>query len=200
MARQKATPFPRPCHAANDACCPTANARPWGPCSAQSVSLDIPGDGVEMVVLLNGERLETPLIEVASAARSAKGVPALRVSQCQPAHELRQLAVLSRPDQQMPMVGHQAIGQKPRLRSFDSLSQHSLEGGIIAVRIEQLQLCNRAVQDVIDVASLGGSVRASHAQQAMFPKHVRQATTKRSKRFLEPFLRAISPRKERLKR
>ena len=59
------------------------------------------------------------------ADRVPLGVPALGVGERQPAHESRQLAVLAWPDQQVPVIGHQAVGQKSRARTFDRLEEYS---------------------------------------------------------------------------
>ncbi len=71
------------------------------------IAFDIPADAEQMVILLNWKTLEPPLIDVAGARRMTMGMPSLHVRVREPAHEFSKLPILSRPDHQMPVVGHQ---------------------------------------------------------------------------------------------
>jgi hypothetical protein len=62
---------------------------------AHGIAFDIAQQYVKILIRLNRERLESTLIEVASARRVSMGVPALGASDCQPAHELRHPSRLS---------------------------------------------------------------------------------------------------------
>ena len=55
--------------------------------------------------------LDAPLVEVPRAGRMAVRVPPLRVSEGQPAHEERQVAVSVGPEQEVEVIGHQAIAE-----------------------------------------------------------------------------------------
>src|SRR3990172_2393641 len=90
-------------------------------------------------------------------------VPTLRVRQREPADELGQLAIASWPNQHVPMIGQHAVGQQSRFGPFNGLPQHLLERLVVPVVLEDCHPRVRAVQDVVNVASLGGSVRSSHA-------------------------------------
>lgn len=131
----------------------------------QGIALDVPRERVKMLVLRDGERLEAALIDVAAAGRVAVGVPALRVREGQPADELRQLAILPRPDDEVPVVGHHAVGQEPRPRPLDSLDEDSLKRLVVAVAVEDGHPRVGAVQHVIDVTTFGSSQRTAHPAQ-----------------------------------
>src|SRR5437879_790060 len=75
---------------------PTVQAAPaplFGPArqvGPQRVSLDVPGDGKQMLVFLDRKGLEASLINMPRADGLSKHMPALRVRERQPADELRQ--------------------------------------------------------------------------------------------------------------
>ena len=48
----------------------------------------------------------------------------------------RAFTVPARPDDQVPVVGHEAVGQKPGPRAFDRLFQNPLERLIVLVALE----------------------------------------------------------------
>jgi hypothetical protein len=52
--------------------------------------------------------------------------------------------VLPWPDDQVPMIGHQAIGQEARLGPLDCLEEHPLLGFVIGVGLEDRQSGVRA--------------------------------------------------------
>ena len=78
---------------------------------AERVALDISGRGVKVFVFLNGKRLEPTLVEMARSRGMMVCMPSLGVSQRQPTQETRQFTIFPRPDDQMPMIGHEAVGQ-----------------------------------------------------------------------------------------
>jgi hypothetical protein len=49
------------------------------------------------------------------------GMPALGVSQSQPAHEEGQVSIVARPEQEVEVVGQQAVGQQPHVVRDDGL-------------------------------------------------------------------------------
>jgi hypothetical protein len=105
-----------------------------------------------MVVRLHWERLESALIEVAGAGRVVVSVPSLGVRHGEPAHELREVAIGARPEQEMEVVGHHAIGQQPHVITRDGLGEDSLECGVIPVGLKESQAGVAAVEDVINEA------------------------------------------------
>jgi hypothetical protein len=86
----------------------------------QSIALHVTTNGHETPVLLNGERLETALVQRPGPGGVVVGVPTLGVRHRQPAHEFGKIAVLLWPDDQMPVIGDWA--------SSRSIACHSLPG------------------------------------------------------------------------
>lgn len=68
----------------------------------------------------------------------------------QPTHPFRQIAILARPDHQMPVIGHQTIPQQTHRQTILCLSHHTLEGSIVRVVIKQPHPPNPTVDDVIN--------------------------------------------------
>ena len=95
---------------------------------SKCIPLDVPTDREEMLDVLNGERLESPLVNMTLTSGIPVGMPTLRVRERQPSRKARQLAIFLRIDQEMPMIRHQAIGQKPCSRSIHGLFQSSFKG------------------------------------------------------------------------
>ena len=98
----------------------------------------------------------------------AMRVPALRVGQRKPANEARQLAVAPGPDDQVPMIGHHAVGQQPRLRPLDGLEQDFLERLLVGRLLKDREPAVGPVQDMIDIAPECGAVRSSHRRMLNF--------------------------------
>ncbi|HQU43738.1 MAG TPA: hypothetical protein PK867_13060 [Pirellulales bacterium] len=59
--------------------------------------------------------------------------PPLRMGQGEPADKLREFAFLPRPDEQVPVVWQQALGQQSRVGPPDCLGQNFLEGIEVAL-------------------------------------------------------------------
>jgi hypothetical protein len=62
-----------------------------------------------MAVILHRETFESALVQMPDSNSPVRNVVPLRVSKADPAHELRQIAILSRPQQQMPVIAHDAV-------------------------------------------------------------------------------------------
>ncbi len=77
----------------------------------QGVPLDIAAHREEMLVRLHGERLEPTLIEMNAAGRSVVRMPPLGLRHGEPAHAPGAVAILAGPEQDVEMVGHQAVSQ-----------------------------------------------------------------------------------------
>jgi hypothetical protein len=114
------------------------------------VALHVPQGRQQMLVLLAGYALEPALIQVPVAHRIVGLLPALGVGQCQPSHERRQFAIAPRPEDQVPMIGHQAPAQHADRQTLVGLEQHPLEGLEVRVLLEQPQPAVGAVENVID--------------------------------------------------
>ena len=91
-----------------------------------------------MFVRLDQKGLEPPLIDMPCAHRLPMSVPALGVRQAQPSDERREVAVVARPQHQMPMVGHHAVGQHAHLHPSRGLVEDSLKRFVVLGRVEYL--------------------------------------------------------------
>ncbi len=92
----------------------------------------------------------------------AMRMPALGVRQGQPADKPRELAILPRPDKQVPVVGHEAIGQQAGLRAFHGLCQHRLEGQVIRLIVEDAHPRVGPIEHVVNITALSSPMSASH--------------------------------------
>jgi hypothetical protein len=81
-------------------------------------------------------------------------VPGLRVGQRQPTDTPRQFAVPSRPGEQVPVVGQNAVGQKPCPLALDSFFQDSLERLVDTAFLEDGHAGVGAIEHVVDQAAV----------------------------------------------
>ena len=77
------------------------------------VSFYIAAHGVKMLVALHGERLETSLVDVPFSFTVVGLLPATSMGGSQLVHERGQLIILFRPQNKVPVVGHQTIAKNP---------------------------------------------------------------------------------------
>jgi hypothetical protein len=91
------------------------------------------------------------------------GVPPLRVGERQPTDELRQLAILPRPDDEVPVIRHETVREQPSPGPLDRFGEDVLERFVIPILFKDGHPRVGAVQHVINVPTLSGSTRASHA-------------------------------------
>jgi hypothetical protein len=68
-------------------------------------------------------------------------------------HESRQLAVLLRTHNQMPMVWHQTICKQPHWHGVKRVCHHPLKGGVILRFFEYAAPANAAIENVKDHAA-----------------------------------------------
>jgi hypothetical protein len=102
-----------------------------------------------MLVLLNRKTLEAPLIQRTGPGRVMVRVPPLRVRHRQQAQEFAQVAVLPRPEHQMPMVGHQAVTHEAHGQPLMGALDDAFHRLVIRVILEQQPAPDSAVEDVI---------------------------------------------------
>ncbi len=96
---------------------PTPRFSLFGQLCPHRVPFDVSQHGVEVVVRLDGKRLETALIQVARSRSVIVCVPTLRMGDRQPTKELGNLFVRPafRLHQHVPVVGH------PRIRTVENM-------------------------------------------------------------------------------
>jgi len=100
-----------------------------------------------------GRLLKTTLVDVPRPGRVVMSMPAHAVRMRQPAHKPRQLSVFLRPQDQVPVIGHQTVGQQPRGLFGHGFQKHPLKGLVIPILLEQRQACDRPVQNVVHQTS-----------------------------------------------
>ena len=77
-----------------------------------------------------------PLVQVARAARVMMSMPAHGVGEGQPAEKPGQFAIGLRPEHEMPVIGHHAVGQNSGWRVLVRLVQHTIERLVISLLLK----------------------------------------------------------------
>ena len=72
-------------------------------------------------------------------------MPTLRVRYRDPAHDFGELAIVPRPQKQMPVVRHQTVRRNPDARPLVSFVKNFFKGKIVAGLVEQPQATDTAV-------------------------------------------------------
>src|SRR5690606_30684486 len=78
------------------------------------VAFDVPHDAVAMFVGFDREGLVASLIQMAVADRVMVFLPAGYVRDGEPLEERRQVTVVFGPDDEVPVIGHEAPGANPQ--------------------------------------------------------------------------------------
>jgi hypothetical protein len=110
---------------------------------------------------LTGKLFEASLVEVAGAGSVVVGMIALGVGLGEAVHEVAELVLRSRPDDEVPVIGHEAIGEEAYRDAGVCFGEDAFEGVIVLVFMEQGPAADAAVEDVIEQASrrIAGSTR-----------------------------------------
>ena len=90
-----------------------------------------------MIVVFDGKRLEPALLKVAGTERFVMRMPAHRVRLRQPPQKVGQLPVLKRPQHEMPVIGHHAIGKDLQWKPLVGFDQEPLKRLVIRVILKQ---------------------------------------------------------------
>lgn len=109
---------------------------------------------------LHGKRFEASLTDRSGPSGVMVDMPALRMSDRDPAEHLGEFAMLPRPEEGMPMIGHEAVGYDANLGLNGGFSENVLERGILRWLFEQLESADTPIQDVI------GEVSSNEARPA----------------------------------
>jgi hypothetical protein len=89
-------------------------------------------------------------------------VPSLGVSQGQPLHELGEVTIAARPEQEVEMIGHQAVGQQPHAIPGHCFSQDPFECSEIALVLKNGEPGVGPAERVINKSALGSAQLSSH--------------------------------------
>lgn len=115
-----------------------------------------------MPVILNREAFVTPLVEMPLPRRPVVGIVSLGVSQRQPLAKPRHAAIDTRPDNQMPMVGHQAVGKQLDVAAAHGVDEDSFKGLVIDVLVKTGCSSVCPVQHVVKMAGDVNARGSSH--------------------------------------
>lgn len=95
------------------------------------------------------------------------GVPALGVGDAEPTHELREFAIFARPNNHVPVIWHDAVGQQSNGQTRMSLFHHAFKRFVVGVFVEQCCPAVGPVQDVIDQSTAGSASASRHVGTLM---------------------------------
>ena len=136
----------------------------------KGVALDVAHHGREMSVILHGERLVASLVDAAITDAVAVLDPSPHMGDRQFLHESAQLAVLARPQQQVPMVGHHAEGAQTHPGRLNRIPKDLLECGVVLRLGEQLPPSRGPVEHMVEYAARGISGLSGHARIRLPPE------------------------------
>jgi hypothetical protein len=113
--------------------------------AAQRIPFDVTRDGQKVGVALHHERFEAPLVKMAGSRTGAIGMTPLGVSERNKAHVPGEIAILTWPEQKVPVVGHYTPGKDAHWYALLHLYQHALEREVVAVLLEDPAFTVRAI-------------------------------------------------------
>lgn len=100
---------------------------------------------------------------MAAAVAMAVLLPAARVGERQSLHERAEGVIALRPDDQVPMVGHEAVGEQLHtgvlLKRF---GENALERLVVGRFLEQRHAADTPIEDVVDVSARCQPSAAGH--------------------------------------
>ena len=118
-----------------------------------------------MLILLDGKTLESALVEMPMADGAVGVLPTLGVSQRETAHERGEFAVVSRPKNEVPMVGHEAPVEDAHGDALVGQEQDFFEGEIILIFFEESEASVGAIEDMVNQAGGGVSSGSRHESE-----------------------------------
>ena len=136
------------------------------------IPLHIPHHGVEVALGVDCRRLVPRLVHGAAALRSSPSSEVARMDHRQPPDEQRHLLIRFGPEREMPMVGHQAVGQHSDGRSLQRADQERAEGQVLTEVLEQKLALDGPVDDVEDDSGTAGDDSCGH--DAPPPRSIRR--------------------------
>ncbi len=147
-----------------------------------------------MLVCLDGKGFESALIDRARAGGLVRDMPPLRMGHGDPAEDFRELSILPRPQEKVPVSGHEAIGGDTDAKCGMGFGQNGFEGGVVRWGFKQRQSAYTAVQDVIGKVAGGKTGTAWHGRSCTQP------LTGLSRKESRPHKRLLERRRIRLPR
>ncbi len=102
-----------------------------------------------MLIGLNGEGFEAALIDGTRACCLMLDMPALRMGHGDPAEDFRELSILAWPEEEVPVIGHEAIGGDANAKGSVGFRQNGLKGHVIGRGFKQWESAHPTVQNMI---------------------------------------------------
>ena len=103
----------------------------------------------KMFIGPHGKRLKSALIDRPGAGAMMMRMPPLGMRDRDPAEHLGEFAIMPRPQEEVPMIRHEAIGRDANLGLNVGLSENFLKRSIVRRLLEQLESVDTAIQDMI---------------------------------------------------
>jgi len=141
-----------------------------------------------MKIFLDREALEAPLVEMSAGGVVIMLMVPTNVGDAEPAHQPRQRLLSSRPQHQVPVIGHEAEGQQIDGVALQRLGENLEKGGIVGLLVEQAHAAVAAIQDVINRSRFDGSRATGHTQRI-----TGNADALQLKSVMSPFLQSGFP-------
>ena len=118
---------------------------------SQRVALDVPQNGQQVLIFLDRKRFEPALPDVTAGPVTPQ--VAAHVRGHQPMHPAADIAVLARPEREVEMIGHQAVGEDAH-RSANARLRHQVEERVVVIGLMEYRRPRvPPIEDVIGVAS-----------------------------------------------
>ena len=114
---------------------------------------------------MDGKTFEPALVQVAKSNRPVRPVPALRMRNSDPFHKLGQVAVVTRPKYQMPVIVHNAITANAHSKLLCTLGQYPFECFEVTHLLEYSQPAVRTVKDMINDITFCYSYESGHKRK-----------------------------------
>ncbi len=140
-------------------------------------------------LVLNGKAFEAALIKMACANGVVNRMPPLSMSRGNPMNECREVAIIERPQEHMPVVGHNTVGRKTHRDFFEALGEDFFEDVEVGKAAEDILLAVGTVEDVINNTSRRLSSYSWHREILRVEyTHVNFKAIKIRKRGLTPLI------------
>ena len=127
------------------------------------VALDIASHLIEIFIGLDGKRLVAALIDMAVSDAPPMTLPAGHVSDRQSLHEGREFAVVLRPQNQVPMIGHEDITANAHGAGLKRLGHDPFKRLIVGVFEKQAGSPHASIQYVVDNSAWSNAASSWHA-------------------------------------
>jgi len=130
--------------------------------SSEWIAFDIPTHSDEVTRLIDHGGPEPILIHVTKTGRLSMEMPANRVGERYPMQQAGHGLWVNRTQKQVPVIGHQAVGNQSRWMPFQALVQDFQKRLIVSGSAEEQLPADRSIDDMKNGGRLIGSKRSGH--------------------------------------